>query len=88
VISAAYDQALAIGAQGFSVQSAHGRDVPGPLRASRPIELKLGIEGERAVLLVDDGGIGIPPEELDRVFQRFARSIAVANISGIGLGLH
>ncbi len=40
-------------------------------------------DGRRAVLLIEDEGIGIPPEEIDRIFQPFRGSFG----KGTGLGL-
>ncbi len=42
--------------------------------------------GDRAFLVVEDDGPGIPAEHLDRVFQRFYR-VEGAHASGSGLGL-
>lgn len=46
-------------------------------------------EGEDAVLTVDDEGPGIPPEERERVFQRFYRggTEAALRTRGAGIGL-
>src|SRR5207245_6637344 len=44
--------------------------------------------GEWAVLTVRDQGVGIPPHEVPRVFERFYRaSNVVGNIPGTGIGL-
>ncbi|MDQ2723614.1 MAG: HAMP domain-containing histidine kinase, partial [Actinomycetota bacterium] len=56
-------------------------------RASR-VELGVAATGGGAELTVDDNGAGMPPDECDRVFGRFARgSNAVGSGSGLGLAL-
>ena len=46
-------------------------------------------EGDRVVLTVQDTGIGIPPGETDRVFERFYRvdKSHSRRVGGTGLGL-
>jgi two-component system sensor histidine kinase BaeS len=44
-------------------------------------------EGLSAVLEVEDTGVGIPPDELPRIFDRFWRGQAAARTSGSGIGL-
>jgi two-component system, OmpR family, sensor histidine kinase BaeS len=44
-------------------------------------------EGPTAVLEVADTGVGIPPDELPRIFDRFWRGQAAAQTSGSGIGL-
>jgi signal transduction histidine kinase len=46
-----------------------------------------GPDGPRAVLEVTDNGVGIPADELPRVFDRFWRGRAAAQTSGSGIGL-
>jgi signal transduction histidine kinase len=55
----------------------------------RTIELRLGRDGEHALLQVTDYGIGIPAHEQPRVFEKFYRANVPENqaISGTGLGL-
>ncbi len=43
--------------------------------------------GGEVYLTLSDDGPGIPPEEMDRVFQRFYRSDSSRNTAGAGLGL-
>lgn len=53
-----------------------------------PIELSIGRQGRAAVIEVSDDGPGIPPELLDSIFERFARSeIHHGARAGFGLGL-
>jgi len=46
-------------------------------------------EGKRVILSVQDQGVGIPPEDLKRVFRRFYRIThrSLAQVKGTGLGL-
>jgi len=50
------------------------------------VQVRLAREGDAALLQVDDAGPGIPPEERDRVFDRFYRR-HVNEEAGSGLGL-
>ncbi len=56
----------------------------------RPVTLSLTREGKLAHLIVSDEGIGIPPAELELIFERFRRGSNVGNggLAGIGLGLY
>lgn len=54
-------------------------------RAPR-VEVGCKLEGERAVLWVRDNGIGISPEDRERIFQPFTR-IGDHPTSGLGIGL-
>ncbi|TVZ03610.1 sensor histidine kinase [Trebonia kvetii] len=46
-----------------------------------------GLAGSGAVLEVADTGVGIPADELPRIFDRFWRGQAAAQTSGSGIGL-
>ncbi len=53
-----------------------------------PIEVRLRREGDEAVLEVEDRGMGIPSEDLDRIFTPFERTRASRRKKGVGLGLY
>lgn len=52
-----------------------------------PINIVLREEAEGPAIDVIDQGIGIPPEELDLVFERFQRASNAPHKTGSGLGL-
>ncbi len=54
------------------------------------VAVKLAIKDNRALLSVSDEGVGVPIDELDRIFEGFYRASNVASIGsgGIGLALH
>ena len=54
----------------------------------RPIEVRLRNEGDQAVLMVRDQGIGIPVEFQPRIFERFERAVSERHYGGLGLGLY
>jgi len=60
--------------------------------AGSPIAVKLGQEGHGAIIEVTDHGVGIPPEKLAHIFERFYRvpeiDVQTGSSSGVGLGLY
>lgn len=54
---------------------------------SGPIRIELASEDACAKLAVKDQGIGIPPEDQERIFARFERAVPPRNYGGFGLGL-
>ena len=51
------------------------------------IEIGTKLNGKWVQLWIADNGMGIPPEDQDRVFQKFARTEDGKKISGLGIGL-
>jgi PAS domain S-box-containing protein len=56
--------------------------------ASREVSVNIRAEGGFAVLEVSDHGIGIPAEDVERIFEPFYRAGNVGAIGGTGLGLN
>jgi two-component system, OmpR family, sensor histidine kinase BaeS len=55
--------------------------------AGGTVTIRTGQHGADAVLEVADTGVGIPADELPRIFDRFWRGQAAAQTSGSGIGL-
>jgi signal transduction histidine kinase/CHASE1-domain containing sensor protein len=57
--------------------------------AGKPVEVRVG-RGEHGVarLEVVDHGIGVQPEDVSRIFERFVRAVSERNYGGLGLGLY
>jgi len=55
--------------------------------AGKPIELAIECDGANARLRVRDWGIGIAPEDTERIFERFERAVSVRHYGGFGIGL-
>jgi signal transduction histidine kinase len=56
--------------------------------AGRPVEVEVSSDGSRARLLVRDHGVGIAPQDVDRVFHRYERGATARHYGGLGLGLY
>jgi PAS domain S-box-containing protein len=52
------------------------------------VEIAIWIEGGRAYCSVRDSGLGIPEDELSRIFDRFYRARTASGIAGTGIGLN
>jgi PAS domain S-box-containing protein len=53
----------------------------------RPVVLRVEQLSDAARLTVRDEGIGIAPEDLVRIFEKFGRAVSTRNYGGLGLGL-
>jgi predicted ATPase/signal transduction histidine kinase len=54
----------------------------------RPIGLSVVQRDDQAELVVEDHGIGIAPERLPHIFERFERAVPTRHYGGFGLGLY
>ena len=52
------------------------------------VYLKLTTEGNKASVCVQDEGLGLTPEQQQKVFSRFYRAESTKGINGLGLGLY
>lgn len=55
--------------------------------AEKPIYFDLITESNQVTITIRDEGFGIPPDDLERLFEPFYRAKNVAHIEGTGLGL-
>ncbi|MBS1151202.1 MAG: hybrid sensor histidine kinase/response regulator, partial [Myxococcaceae bacterium] len=53
-----------------------------------PVTIAVERQGDEAVVSVSDRGVGVPADELPRLFQRFFRGSTAGQTRGIGLGLY
>ncbi|WP_414640993.1 sensor histidine kinase [Archangium sp.] len=56
--------------------------------SATPVEVSVRSSGLLALLEVTDHGIGIAPENLERIFGEFERAVSVRKYGGFGLGLY
>jgi PAS domain S-box-containing protein len=52
------------------------------------VRLALEVHGDSAVFAVSDTGVGIPPDELDHIFDQYWRGASSGRVTGTGLGLN
>ena len=55
--------------------------------AGKPIEISISGDASTVELTVRDYGIGIAPEDVQRIFGRFERAVSTRHFGGLGLGL-
>jgi two-component system CheB/CheR fusion protein len=51
------------------------------------IRLEVKMEGRQVVICVSDNGVGMKPEDIERMFEMFAQADSVANRTNAGLGI-
>lgn len=55
----------------------------------RPIRIRTCMDAPgAAVLMVEDQGIGVPPDASRRIFERYERAVSSPHMVGLGLGLY
>jgi PAS domain S-box-containing protein len=54
----------------------------------KPITVSVATDDERGILTVEDEGIGIEPDKMARIFERFERGVPSRHYGGLGLGLY
>jgi signal transduction histidine kinase len=52
------------------------------------VEIKIWMDGSRAFCSVRDWGVGIPADEISKIFDRFYRARTATGIAGTGIGLN
>jgi PAS domain S-box-containing protein len=74
----------------FRLDEAFGNVISNAIKygAGKPVEVELKSKAGKAMLVVQDRGIGIPMEDLLRIFGRFERTTISHNFGGLGLGLY
>ena len=53
----------------------------------KPVHVRVERNGDRALLSVQDEGIGIAREDQERIFGRFEQAVGIRQYGGLGLGL-
>lgn len=53
----------------------------------KPIEVTIEKRDETALLVIADHGIGIAPDQVPTIFDRFKRGVSASQYGGLGLGL-
>jgi PAS domain S-box-containing protein len=56
--------------------------------AGKPIVVRLTVHDDMARIDVQDEGIGIAPDDAERIFARFERAVSMRHYGGLGLGLY
>jgi signal transduction histidine kinase len=59
-----------------------------PDKAQKTVSVRSEDAGDHWVIRVEDNGIGIPPDSLTTIWQKFVRGSNTSGVSGTGLGLY
>jgi PAS domain S-box-containing protein len=54
----------------------------------KPVEIRVAPEADQIVLTVRDHGIGIPPKDQTKIFNRLERAVPIREYGGLGMGLY
>ncbi|NMO19978.1 response regulator [Pyxidicoccus fallax] len=54
----------------------------------KPVDIEVARSGVMGRVRVRDRGIGIPPDQHERIFERFGRAVSSRSYGGLGLGLY
>ena len=79
---------VAIGQPADTAQVLHNLFQNACRYAGGHISVRGALEGDRAVIRIEDDGPGIPAAERDRIFHRGVRGRAAGSTTGSGLGLY
>lgn len=80
---------LAVSCDEFRIEQVLGNLLTNAFRygGGKPVQVRLAREGGCAVLAVTDLGMGIAPENHERIFEQFERAEGAKQAPGLGLGL-
>jgi PAS domain S-box-containing protein len=56
--------------------------------AKKPVILQIEADASAVKVVVHDHGIGIEPDKMNHIFDRFARAVSSRSYGGLGLGLY
>jgi PAS domain S-box-containing protein len=89
-VSLDLQEGLTIRADKFRLDEAISNIIANAIKfgPGKPIEIELKATDDAAVIVVEDEGIGVPEEDLARIFGRFERATKSRHHSGLGLGLY
>jgi signal transduction histidine kinase len=54
----------------------------------KPVSIEVKMTNSEVEIAVTDNGVGIGPENIERIFSKFERAVSVNEVCGLGLGLY